>query len=57
MSDNCEYYINYNPTPKKDSLVVPKVSIDNLKPMDHLRINLFKHEGKNYLVIVHLALG
>lgn len=51
VSENGEYCIKYNPKPNKDSLVIPEVSVDNLRPMDHLGLDPFKHEGKNYLVI------
>ena len=41
VSENCEYFIKYNPKLKQESLVVTDVSVDDLNPMDHLWMDLF----------------
>ena len=40
-----------------DSLVIPKFTMEDLCPMDHIGRYIFKQVGKSYLVIANAASG
>ena len=57
LSEKCENCIKMNPKPLKDAPVILEVTIEDMHLMDHLGLDIFKHGGKNYLVMANAARG
>ena len=43
---NCEDCACFNPKPPKDSVVIPEYTVEDLMPMDEIRMDLMKHQEK-----------